>query len=101
MRRVLQRRAADRRQQAAGDVVDEALVRVAIGRLDDDDERRTAPYPAELVLEGLEARAVAREQGMEIGPMSGEANVVYWLQKRGLPTEPPLVLSFSSVKPRA
>ena len=27
---------------------------------------------------------VAREQEIEIGPMSGRSNVVYWLEKRGL-----------------
>jgi hypothetical protein len=31
------------------------------------------------------ARMVGRSQEIEIGPMSGKSNVVYWLETRGLP----------------
>jgi 2-isopropylmalate synthase len=31
------------------------------------------------------ARLIGREQEIEIGPMSGKSNVVFWLEKRGLP----------------
>ena len=36
------------------------------------------------VYSSVPARMVGREQEIEIGPMSGRSNVVYWLQKRGL-----------------
>ncbi|HNU84024.1 MAG TPA: 2-isopropylmalate synthase, partial [Thermoanaerobaculia bacterium] len=34
---------------------------------------------------------VGRRQEVEIGPMSGQANVHYWLASRGLPATPELV----------
>jgi 2-isopropylmalate synthase len=37
------------------------------------------------VYSGVPASLVGREQEIEIGPMSGKSNVVYWLEKRGLP----------------
>jgi 2-isopropylmalate synthase len=36
------------------------------------------------VYSGVPARLVGREQEVEIGPMSGRSNVVFWLEKRGL-----------------
>ncbi|MEO8075890.1 MAG: LeuA family protein [Acidobacteriota bacterium] len=36
------------------------------------------------VYSGVPARMVGREQEIEIGPMSGRSNVLYWLEKRGL-----------------
>ena len=33
---------------------------------------------------GVPAALVGREQEIEIGPMSGRSNVVYWLEHRGL-----------------
>ena len=32
----------------------------------------------------MPASLVGREQSIEIGPMSGRSNVVYWLEHRGL-----------------
>ena len=34
---------------------------------------------------------VGREQEIEVGPMSGKSNVVFWLQRRGLATDDELV----------
>jgi 2-isopropylmalate synthase len=36
------------------------------------------------VYSGVPATMVGREQEVEIGPMSGRSNVVFWLEKRGL-----------------
>jgi isopropylmalate/homocitrate/citramalate synthase len=37
------------------------------------------------VYSGVPASLVGREQEIEIGPMSGKSNVVFWLERRGLP----------------
>jgi len=39
---------------------------------------------ADAVYSAVPASLVGREQTIEIGPMSGRSNVVYWLEKRGL-----------------
>ena len=36
------------------------------------------------VYAGVPASLVGREQIIEIGPMSGRSNIVYWLERRGL-----------------
>jgi 2-isopropylmalate synthase len=36
------------------------------------------------VYSGVPARIVGREQEIEVGPMSGRSNVVFWLEKRGI-----------------
>jgi isopropylmalate/homocitrate/citramalate synthase len=41
------------------------------------------PHLADLVYSGVPAGAFGLEQVIEIGPMSGRSNVVYWLEKRG------------------
>ena len=38
---------------------------------------------ADHVYSGVPASMVGREQRIEVGPMSGESNVVYWLEHRG------------------
>ena len=43
------------------------------------------------VYSGVPASLVGREQEIEIGPMSGKSNVVFWLEKRGLPADETLV----------
>jgi 2-isopropylmalate synthase len=43
------------------------------------------------VYSGVPARLVGREQEIEIGPMSGRSNVVYWLERRGLPARDEVV----------
>ena len=39
---------------------------------------------ADLVYSGVPASIVGREQRIEVGPMSGESNIVFWLEHRGL-----------------
>jgi 2-isopropylmalate synthase len=39
---------------------------------------------ADAVYAGVPASLVGREQAIEVGPMSGRSNVVYWLERRGL-----------------
>jgi 2-isopropylmalate synthase len=43
------------------------------------------------VYAGVPASLVGREQEIEIGPVSGRSNVVFWLEKRGLPATDELV----------
>lgn len=46
---------------------------------------------ADAVYSSVPARLVGRAQEIEIGPMSGRSNVVYWLEKRGLPATEDIV----------
>ena len=39
---------------------------------------------ADAVYSGVPASLVGRTQGIEIGPMSGKSNVVFWLERRGI-----------------
>jgi 2-isopropylmalate synthase len=39
---------------------------------------------ADAVYSGVPASLVGREQGIEIGPMSGRSNVIYWLERHGV-----------------
>src|SRR5262249_35755745 len=39
---------------------------------------------ADIVYSGVPAGEFGLEQVIEIGPMSGKSNVIYWLEKRGL-----------------
>ena len=39
------------------------------------------------VYSGVPASMVGREQEIDIGPMSGKSNVVFWLERRGLPAD--------------
>lgn len=38
----------------------------------------------DLVYSAIPASLIGREQEIEVGPMSGKSNVVYWLEKRGI-----------------
>jgi isopropylmalate/homocitrate/citramalate synthase len=46
---------------------------------------------ADRIYSSVPASLVGRHQEIEVGPMSGESNVVYWLEVRGLEAEPDLV----------
>jgi 2-isopropylmalate synthase len=46
---------------------------------------------ANRVYSGVPAEYFGRRQSIEIGPMSGQSNVVFWLEERGIPAEPGLV----------
>ena len=43
------------------------------------------------VYSGVPASMVGRDQEIEVGPMSGKSNVVFWLEKRGLPVTDEIV----------
>jgi 2-isopropylmalate synthase len=43
------------------------------------------------VYSGVPASMVGREQEIEVGPMSGKSNVVFWLERRGLPADDQVV----------
>ena len=46
---------------------------------------------ADIVYSGVPAGEFGLEQVIEIGPMSGKSNVIYWLEKRGITPEETLV----------
>jgi len=46
---------------------------------------------ADAVYSGVPASLVGRTQGIEIGPMSGKSNVVFWLERRGIEATDELV----------
>jgi len=46
---------------------------------------------ADRVYSGVPARMVGRSQHIEIGPMSGKSNVVFWLEQHGVPVDDELV----------
>ncbi|MDQ3400087.1 MAG: LeuA family protein [Chloroflexota bacterium] len=43
---------------------------------------------ADLVYSGVPASVVGREQRIEVGPMSGQSNVVFWLEQHGFVATP-------------
>jgi len=43
------------------------------------------------VYSGIPARMVGRQQEIEIGPMSGKSNVIFWLERRGLAVQDDMV----------
>jgi 2-isopropylmalate synthase len=43
------------------------------------------------VYSGVPASLVGRDQEIDVGPMSGKSNVVFWLEKRGLPVNDEVV----------
>jgi len=54
-------------------------------------ERKGYAWLADRVYSGVPAGMFGMEQIIEIGPMSGESNVIYWLEKRGYEPKPELV----------
>jgi isopropylmalate/homocitrate/citramalate synthase len=49
------------------------------------------PELADAIYSGVPARLFGLEQVIEIGPMSGRSNIVYWLGKRGIPVTDEIV----------
>jgi 2-isopropylmalate synthase len=45
--------------------------------------KKQDPALADAVYSGVPASLVGRDQAIEIGPMSGRSNVIYWLERRG------------------
>ena len=61
--------------------------------------RKGDEWLADAVYSGVPAQMVGREQLIEIGPMSGKSNVVFWLERKGLePTEERVEKLFSHAK---
>jgi 2-isopropylmalate synthase len=54
-------------------------------------ERKGHAFLADRIYSGVPAGLFGREQEIEIGHMSGESNVLYWLRKRHIEAVPPLV----------
>ncbi|HVT61250.1 MAG TPA: LeuA family protein [Thermoanaerobaculia bacterium] len=52
---------------------------------------RGQDWLADRVYSSVPASLFGRRQVIEVGPMSGESNVVYWLQERGIEAAPDLV----------
>jgi 2-isopropylmalate synthase len=46
--------------------------------------RKHDPVLADAVYSAVPASLVGRQQEIEVGPMSGRSNVIYWLERRGL-----------------
>ena len=53
--------------------------------------RKNDPDLADRVYSGVPARLVGRRQQIEIGPMSGKSNVVFWLEQHAVPADDELV----------
>ena len=54
---------------------------------------------ADRIYSGVPAALVGRRQEIEVGPMCGESNVVYWLEERGIAAERDLVAAvFAAAK---
>jgi 2-isopropylmalate synthase len=54
-------------------------------------EKKGHAFLADRIYSGVPAGLFGREQEIEVGHMSGESNVVYWLRKRHIEPEPSLV----------
>jgi 2-isopropylmalate synthase len=54
-------------------------------------EKKGHAFLADRIYSGVPAGLFGREQEIEIGHMSGESNVLYWLRKRHIDPEPELV----------
>ena len=50
--------------------------------------RKGEDWLADRVYSGVPAALVGRRQEIEVGPMSGESNVVFWLESRGIAASP-------------
>ncbi len=61
--------------------------------------RKGDDWLADMVYSGVPAKMLGREQTIEIGPMSGKSNVIFWLERHGLdPTEERVERIFNSAK---
>jgi 2-isopropylmalate synthase len=61
--------------------------------------RKGEDWLADRVYSGVPASLVGRRQQIEVGPMSGESNVVFWLEQRGIePTEERVKAVFQRAK---
>src|SRR6202022_914063 len=49
--------------------------------------RKNDPALADAVYSGVSAHLFGLDQIIEVGPMSGKSNVLFWLEKHGLPAD--------------
>ena len=54
-------------------------------------QKKGDAWLADRVYSGVPAGMFGLEQRIEIGPMSGESNVIYWLEKQGIEPNKALV----------
>jgi isopropylmalate/homocitrate/citramalate synthase len=61
--------------------------------------RKGDDWLADMVYSGVPASMINREQTIEIGPMSGKSNVIFWLSRKGIePTDERVDRIFSRAK---
>ncbi len=61
--------------------------------------RKGDEWLADAVYSGVPAQLFGREQQIEIGPMSGKSNVIFWLERKGIePTQERVEKLFSHAK---
>jgi 2-isopropylmalate synthase len=61
--------------------------------------RKGDDWLADMVYSGVPASMLGREQMIEIGPMSGKSNVIFWLERHGFePTDERVERVFSRAK---
>ena len=53
--------------------------------------RRNDPNLANMIYSGVPSQLFGMEQTIEVGPLSGRSNVIYWLESRGLVASDELV----------
>ena len=53
--------------------------------------RKNDPELMDAVYSGVPAQMVGRSQQIEVGPLSGKSNVVFWLEQHGFPTDEEIV----------
>ncbi|MBN8723689.1 MAG: 2-isopropylmalate synthase [Acidobacteria bacterium] len=64
--------------------------------------RKNDEYLANMVYSGVPAHEFGLEQIIEVGPMSGKSNVIFWLERRGIPvTEERVETIFKTAKQSA
>jgi len=54
-------------------------------------KKEAGPWLADAVYSGVPAHMIGKKQQIEIGPMSGQANVICWLKEREIPPTQPIV----------
>ena len=64
-------------------------------------ERKGDAYLADRIYSSVPAELFGRQQEIEIGPMSGESNVIYWLRRHKLEPEAALVKQIVELAKRA
>jgi 2-isopropylmalate synthase len=63
--------------------------------------RKGDDWLADTVYSSVPASLIGRGQIIEVGPMSGESNVIFWLEQRGIEPAPELVDTIFSAAKKA